>query len=62
MTWDENAEQEFVYWFHGDHTDYTLRSEWFYGDCSIGALKPGKVPCTNGYMRPLYKVGKRKNH
>ena len=39
MTWDGDAEQEFVYWFHGDHTDYTLRSEWFYGDCSIEDLK-----------------------
>jgi hypothetical protein len=39
MTWDGDAEQEFVYWFHGDHTDYTLRSERFYGDCSIEDLK-----------------------
>ena len=39
--WDFSAEAEegFDDWFHGDYGPYTLRSEYFYGDCAEEDLK-----------------------
>ena len=39
--WDFSAEAEegFDDWFHGDYGPYTLRSEYFYGDCKEEDLK-----------------------
>lgn len=39
LEWDDDAESGFVDWFHGNMTDYTWRSEWFYGDCAVEDLK-----------------------
>ena len=33
------AEEGFDDWFHGDYGPYTLRSEYFYGDCAEEDLK-----------------------
>jgi hypothetical protein len=33
--WDDNAEEQFSYWFNEIYGNYSLRSEWFYGDCLI---------------------------
>ena len=39
--WDfsEDAEVGFNEWFHGDYGPYTLRSEYFYGDCGVKDVK-----------------------
>ena len=37
--WIDSAEEGFVEWFHSNATPYTLKSEWFYGDCTIGDIK-----------------------
>ena len=39
--WDFSAEAEegFDDWFYGDYGPYTLRSEYFYGDCAEEDLK-----------------------
>ena len=35
--WDfnESAEDSFVDWFHGDYGPFSIRSEYFYGDCGV---------------------------
>ena len=33
--WDDHAEEQFSYWFNDLYGDYSLRSEWFYGDCEV---------------------------
>jgi len=35
----DDTEMEFVKWFNDFYSPYTFRSEWFYGDVSIGDLK-----------------------
>ena len=35
----EDIENAFNEWFHSNHTDYSLKSEYFYGDCEIGDVK-----------------------
>lgn len=39
--WDfqDDSEEGFVDWFHGDFGPYTFRSEYFYGDCEIEDIK-----------------------
>lgn len=37
--WDDYAEEEFVEWFHGDYGPFTLRSEYFFGDCEVEDVK-----------------------
>jgi hypothetical protein len=39
--WDfsEDAEVEFNEWFHGDYGPFSLRSEYFYGDCKVEDIK-----------------------
>jgi hypothetical protein len=38
--WDDCAEEGFVEWFNGDYgSPYSLRSEYFFGDCLIGDEK-----------------------
>jgi hypothetical protein len=32
---DDSAEGEFVKWFNDLYGDYSLRSEWFFGDCEV---------------------------
>jgi hypothetical protein len=36
---DDTAEEGFVDWFHDLYGGYSLRSEWFYGDCEIEDVK-----------------------
>ena len=35
----EDIENAFNEWFYSNHTDYSLKSEYFYGDCEIGDVK-----------------------
>ena len=35
----EEIETSFNEWFHSNHTDYSFKSEHFYGDCEIGDVK-----------------------
>ena len=37
--WEDTAEVAFQEWFNGDYGNFTLRSEWFYGDCAVEDLK-----------------------
>ena len=39
--WEFSVESENAFddWFHGDYGPYTLRSEYFYGDCAEEDLK-----------------------
>lgn len=37
--WDDTAEEAFVEWFHDLYGGYSLRSEWFYGDCEVEDVK-----------------------
>jgi hypothetical protein len=32
---DDDAEEGFVKWFNDLYGDYSLRSEWFFGDCEV---------------------------
>jgi hypothetical protein len=36
---DNDAEEGFVEWFHCLYGGYSLRSEWFYGDCEVEDVK-----------------------
>lgn len=36
---DAEIESAFNEWFHGDYGRYSIRSEYFYGDCEIGDVK-----------------------
>jgi len=36
---DDDAEEGFVEWFHDLYGGYSLRSEWFYGDCEVEDVK-----------------------
>jgi hypothetical protein len=36
---DNDAEEGFVEWFHDLYGGYSLRSEWFYGDCDVEDVK-----------------------
>ena len=38
----DDAEQQFVYWFHELYGKFSLRSEWFYGDCDVEDEKTRK--------------------
>jgi len=33
--WEDTAELSFVEWFNGDYGSYSLRSEYFFGDCEV---------------------------
>lgn len=33
--WIDDAEEGFVNWFNDLYGSYSLRSEWFYGDCNV---------------------------
>ena len=35
----DEIETSFNEWFYSNHTDYSLKSEYFYGDCEIGDVK-----------------------
>jgi hypothetical protein len=35
----DEIETSFNEWFHSNHTDYSLKSEYFYGDCAVEDLK-----------------------
>jgi hypothetical protein len=39
--WDYSpvAEVEFSEWFHGDYDPFSLRSDYFYGDCKVEDVK-----------------------
>jgi len=38
--WEDTAEVAFQEWFNGDYgSPYSLRSEWFYGDCEVEDVK-----------------------
>ena len=36
---DEEIETAFNEWFYSNHTDYSLKAEYFYGDVSVEDLK-----------------------
>jgi len=38
----DDAEDAFVKWFNDFYGSYSLRAEWFYGDCEIGDEKQRK--------------------
>jgi len=31
----EDIENAFNEWFYGNHTDYSFKNEYFYGDCAV---------------------------
>jgi hypothetical protein len=33
--WEDYAEESFQEWFNDLYGDYSLRSEWFFGDCEV---------------------------
>jgi hypothetical protein len=33
--WEDTAELSFVEWFNGDYGSFSLRSEYFFGDCEV---------------------------
>jgi hypothetical protein len=35
----DDIENSFNEWFYSNHTDYSFKSEHFYGDCEIGDVK-----------------------
>jgi hypothetical protein len=37
--WSDAAENGFVEWFNDIYGPYSLRSEWFFGDCEIADEK-----------------------
>ena len=37
--WEDTAEVAFQEWFNGDYGNFTLRCEYFYGDCAVEDLK-----------------------
>ena len=37
--WEDTAEVAFHEWFNGDYGNFSLRCEWFYGDCAVEDLK-----------------------
>lgn len=60
--WADDAEEGFVDWFNGSYGSYSLRSEWFFGDCEVGDEKTRKdllykwihAAYIAGYERGLY--------
>jgi hypothetical protein len=40
--WEDYAEESFQEWFNDLYGPYSLRAEWFYGDCEIGDEKQRK--------------------
>jgi len=36
---DDTIEEAFQEWFHDLYGGFSLRSEWFYGDCEVGDVK-----------------------
>jgi hypothetical protein len=40
--WEDYAEESFQEWFNDLYGDFSLRAEWFYGDCEIGDEKQRK--------------------
>jgi len=42
--WEFNdpVEEGFVDWFNGSYGSYSLRSEWFFGDCEVEDEKTRK--------------------
>jgi hypothetical protein len=34
--WKESTEIAFQEWFNDFHGSFSLRSEWFFGDCEVG--------------------------
>lgn len=66
--WVDDAEDGFVDWFNGDYGSYSLRSEWFFGDCEVEDEKTRKdllykwihAAYIAGYERGLY--GKLEEH
>ena len=39
---DDTIEEGFVEWFNDLYGEYSLRSEWFYGDCEVEDVKTRK--------------------
>jgi hypothetical protein len=37
--WEDYAEESFQEWFNDLYGDYSLRAEWFYGDCEVEDVK-----------------------
>lgn len=60
--WCDDAEEGFVEWFNDWYGYYSLRSEWFYGDCEVEDEKTRKdllykwihFAYVSGYERGLY--------
>jgi hypothetical protein len=40
--WEDYAEESFQEWFNDLYGDYSLRSEWFFGDCEEGDVNQRK--------------------
>ena len=60
--WAEDVENGFVKWFNSTYGSYSLRSEWFFGDCEVEDEKTRKdllykwihASYVAGYSRGLY--------
>ncbi len=58
----DDIEEGFVEWFNGDYGEFSMRSEWFFGDCEVGDVKTRKdllykwihAAYNAGYERRLY--------
>lgn len=60
--WAEDVEEGFVEWFNSSYGSYSLRSEWFFGDCEVEDEKTRKdllykwihASYVAGYSQGLY--------
>jgi hypothetical protein len=60
--WAEDVENGFVEWFNSSYGSYSLRSEWFFGDCEVEDEKTRKdilykwihAAYVAGYSQGLY--------
>ncbi len=60
--WAEDVENGFVDWCNSAYGSYSLRSEWFFGDCEVGDEKTRKdllykwihAAYVAGYSQGLY--------
>lgn len=57
-----DIEEGFVEWFNGDYGEFSIRSEWFFGDCEVKDEKTRKdllykwihAAYCSGYERASY--------
>ncbi len=40
--WLDDVEDGFLEWFNGDYGEFSIRSEWFFGDCEVEDEKTRK--------------------